>query len=123
MKIIRDLSHIQAYVESLTRHPLKRDEGVQHGDPDRNVTRATVAWMASPEAIRAARQDRSDLMIVQENLYDPFRFAAECGIPMIETSREVSENPGLRRFAAMLNAAFPNLSFAFYGNECVWQMR
>lgn len=259
-------AHIQAYIESLTGHPLNRDEGVQHGDAERDVTAATVAWMASPEAIRSARENGANFMIVHESLYYPydvvnvinppvdwrdwrvnrqrrelletapeltlmrvhgsadeicifdtfaerlglgtpvfaeglakvyeippcplrvlvervktrvgmqhvrvantgdadckisriglpwggmglfinvgyqqqliaqgcdvfiagesdnygFRFAAECGIPMIETSHEVSENPGLRRFTGMLNNAFPNVHFAFYENECVWQMR
>ncbi len=57
-------AHIQAYVESLTGHQLNRDEGVQHGDAKRDMTVVTVAWMASPEAIRAARENRSCLMIV-----------------------------------------------------------
>ena len=50
-----------------------------------------------------------------------FRFAAECGIPMIETSHELSENPGLRRFTAMLMDAFPGVEFRFYENECIWR--
>ena len=41
-------AHIQAYVESMTGHPLNPDEGVQHGDAQRDVTAVTVAWMASP---------------------------------------------------------------------------
>ena len=65
-------AHIQAYVESLAAHPLNPDEGVQHGDGERDVTAATVAWMASPEAIRAARENRSDLLIVHESLYYPY---------------------------------------------------
>ena len=53
-------AHIQAYVESLTGHPLAQDEGVQHGDAERDVAVVTVAWMASPKAIRAARINQSD---------------------------------------------------------------
>ena len=51
------------------------------------------------------------------------RFAAEAGIPMIETSHEISENPGLRRFSEMLAEAFPELNVAFYECPCVWEMR
>jgi putative NIF3 family GTP cyclohydrolase 1 type 2 len=51
-----------------------------------------------------------------------FRFAEECGIPMIETSHEISENPGLRRFSGMLAKAFPQVEIRFYQNECVWQI-
>ena len=50
-----------------------------------------------------------------------FRFSAECGVPMIETSHEVSENPGLRHFAEMLDDAFPDLQVSFYENSCPWR--
>jgi len=52
-----------------------------------------------------------------------FRFAVEAGIPMIETSHEVSENPGLRHFSQMLADAFPGLNVAFYECPCVWEVR
>jgi putative NIF3 family GTP cyclohydrolase 1 type 2 len=52
-----------------------------------------------------------------------FRFAVEAGIPMIETSHEISENPGLRHFAEMLAAEFPGINVAFYENPCVWEAR
>jgi putative NIF3 family GTP cyclohydrolase 1 type 2 len=253
------------YVEAQTGHPLNPDEGIQHGDGERTVRSATMAWMATPDAIQAAASAGDDLLIVHESLYYPydvihaanppadwrewsvnrqrwaaleqhgltllrlhgsvdelcifdtfaellglgpavfveglvkvyeilpcplyalvervkdrmgmphlriaaagelgrmvsrvglpwgglglfvnvgyqqrliaqgcdvfiagesdnygFRFAAECGIPMIETSHEVSENPGLRRFTAMLGEEFPRVPFRFYENECVWQMK
>lgn len=258
-------SRIIAYVEAKTGHTLHPDEGVQHGDSERCVTSATVAWMATPDAIKSAASAGDDLLIVHESLYYPydvihaasppsdwkewrvnrqrqslldrhdlallrlhgsvdeicifdtfaevlelgqavvadglvkvyeipacplsalvervksrigmpylrvadagdidrvvrrvglpwgglglfvnvgyqqslvaqgcdvfvagesdnygFRFAVECGIPMIETSHELSENPGLRRFTAMLRQAFPDTVFTFYENECVWQMK
>ena len=51
-----------------------------------------------------------------------FRFARESGIPMIETSHEVSENPGLRHFTEMLAAEFPDLLCSFFENSCVFSV-
>jgi len=50
-----------------------------------------------------------------------FRFCAELGIPMIETSHEDSENPGLRHFTDLLAAAFPKVVFSFYENRRAWE--
>jgi putative NIF3 family GTP cyclohydrolase 1 type 2 len=260
MKITID--DIITYVSELSGHPLNRDEGVHHGPIDRAITGATVCWMASPEAIRAAGEHSHELLICHESLFFPydvinspnpppgweawqinrqrrellerpgltalrlhgsldeicifddfvdrlglgapvyadklvkvfeivpcplgelvervkarmampavrvsapagmdqivhrvglpwgglglfvnvgyqqrlieqgcdvfiagesdnygFRFAAECGIPMIETSHELSENDGLRRFSRMLAARFPSLQVRFYENACIW---
>ena len=52
-----------------------------------------------------------DVFIAGESDNYGFRFAAECGIPMIETSHELSENDGLRRFAEMLSGGFPDVQF------------
>jgi putative NIF3 family GTP cyclohydrolase 1 type 2 len=256
---------IIAHIEKLSGHPLNRDEGVQHGAADREVSGATVCWMASPAAIESAGRKGHQLLIGHESLYYPydvvvakdplpgwqtwqtnrqrreglerwglaflrahgsadeicifevfaarlglgepvfteglvkiyeiepcslgkvvdrvkaatgmrslrvspagsyehivrrvglpwgglglfvnvsyqqelieqgcdvfiageadnygFRFAEECGIPMIETSHEISENPGLRRFTEMLAEAFPAVVFAFFENPCVWGIR
>ena len=252
------------YVESVTGHPLGREERLFLGEPDRIVSGATVCWMATPEAIHAAGAKGHDLLIGHESLYYPydapdadslppdweswptnrqrrellaaydltflrlhasadeicifddfarvlglgnptfaeglvkvyeiapcplgelvdrvktrlgmpavrvssveglerpvhriglpwgglglfvnvgyqqklidqgcdvliagesdnygFRFAHELGIPMIETSHEISENPGLRHFAALLAEAFPDVAFGFFENPVVWQM-
>lgn len=251
------------YIESLTGHPLNRDEGVQHGDAQRGIRAAMICWMATADAIAAAGERRVDLLIGHESLYFPydaihrtdnppgweswqinrqrralldahaltfarvhgsadeicilddfatllglgapvvadklvkvfeiapcpldelvthvkerigmahvrlaaagsmqqpvhrvglpwgglglfvnvtyqqrlielgcdvmiagesdnygFRFAAECGIPMIETSHETSENPGLRHLTQILAAAFPDVHWSFYENPCIWQ--
>ena len=64
----------------------------------------------------------SDVFIAGESDSYGFRFSQECGIPMIETSHEVSENPGLRRFTDMLAKAFPELGCHFFENPCVWEV-
>jgi putative NIF3 family GTP cyclohydrolase 1 type 2 len=68
-------------------------------------------------------EQRCDVFIAGESDNYGFRFAAECGIPMIETSHEVSENPGLRRFTALLCETFRDVEFKFFENECVWKMQ
>ena len=50
------------------------------------------------------------------------RFALEAGIPLIETSHEVSETPGLRAFATDLARAFPHLPVTFHENALCWRV-
>ncbi len=64
-----------------------------------------------------------DVFIAGESDNYGFRFAAEAGIAMIETSHEVSENPGLRRATGILAAAFPDMDFRFHELVCAWDMR
>ena len=259
-----DISDIIGYVESYTGHGLNRDEGIQFGDSSQSITGATVAWMASPDAIQAAGEAGHDLLIAHESIFYPydvinmqdapqdwikwkvnqqrlelfnaynlsclrlhgsvdeicifdsfanslgfgnpvfvdglvkvyeiepcslaslidrvkqkvgmpalrvahtgdcsqsvhrvglpwgglglfvnvtyqqklveldcdvfiagesdnygFRFAVESGIPMIETSHDLSENPGLKIFTELLSASFPDVSFQFYENAPVWRI-
>jgi len=63
-----------------------------------------------------------DVFIAGESDNYGFRFAAECGIPMIETSHELSENDGLQRFTAMLAAQFPAVRGNFFENRCAWEI-
>lgn len=65
------VNELIAYIERLSGHPLNRDEGIQHG-ADRPITGATVCWMASPDAIRAAGEHRDELLIGHESLYYPY---------------------------------------------------
>lgn len=62
-----------------------------------------------------------DVFIAGESDSYGFRFAAECGLPMIETSHELSENPGLRRYCTILAARFPELRVEFYECPTIWQ--
>lgn len=60
------------HIETLTQHPLYRDEGVHHGDADRAAQKAVVCWMASADAIAFAGATGADLLIVHEGLYYPY---------------------------------------------------
>ncbi len=258
-----NIGQIVDFVEALSGHPLNRDEGVLHGEQDRDVSRVVVCWMATPDAIRFAGGRDADLLIGHEALYYPyplsasprptgwemwpvnrarkelleyydlqflrihgsadeicifddfagllelgqpvsaeglvkvyeispvklselvargractfmgglrvctvtaddpavqrvglpwgglgsfvnvayqqslidqecdvfiagesdnygFRFAQEAGIPMIETSHEVSENPGLRHFTQMLQDRFPGVEIIFFENPLCWKI-
>jgi len=61
-----------------------------------------------------------DALVAGEACSYGFRFSAECGVPMIETSHEDSENPGLRRFCQILSERFPDLDVRFYELPRPW---
>jgi putative NIF3 family GTP cyclohydrolase 1 type 2 len=63
-----------------------------------------------------------DVFITGESDSYGFRFANECGIPMIETSHEDSENHGFRRFSELLAGAFPDVAFQFHDNKNIWRI-
>lgn len=63
-----------------------------------------------------------DALIAGESDDYGFRFSADLGIPMIETSHVASENPGLRIFAKELAEAFPSLEVLYYPCEPAWQI-
>jgi len=63
-----------------------------------------------------------DALIAGESDDYGFRFSAECGIPMIETGHEISENPGLEHFSRMLQEHFPQITVGFYECQPSWEM-
>jgi putative NIF3 family GTP cyclohydrolase 1 type 2 len=98
------------------------------GDMDKMVSRIGLPWGGMGLFVNVDYQQRliaqeCDVFIAGESDNYGFRLAAECGIPMIETSHELSENPGLHRFTEMLGKAFPDVQFTFYENECVWRIK
>jgi putative NIF3 family GTP cyclohydrolase 1 type 2 len=97
------------------------------GDPDRLVSRVGLPWGGLGLFVNVGYQQKlvargCDVFISGESDSSGFRFAAESGVPTIETSHEVSENPGLRRFTAMLAEAFPDVAFRFHEEACVWRV-
>ena len=62
-----------------------------------------------------------DVLIAGESDSYGFRFSAECGVPMIETSHEASEIPGLRKFTDMLAEKHPDVAFEFFDNGNAWR--
>lgn len=56
----------------------------------------------------------AEVLVCGEANEESMFFAQEYNIPMIITGHAVSENPGLKRFAALLQAAFPAIPVHFY---------
>jgi putative NIF3 family GTP cyclohydrolase 1 type 2 len=93
---------------------------------DQKVSRIGLPWGGVGLFVNVSYQQRlieqgCNLFIAGESDNMGFRFSAECGIPMIETSHEISENPGLNTFTRALAAKMPDIKFSFFQNECVWE--
>jgi putative NIF3 family GTP cyclohydrolase 1 type 2 len=63
-----------------------------------------------------------DVLIAGETDNYGFRYATECGIPLIETSHEACENPGFQHFSDMLAEAFADLDVSFFVNTCPYRV-
>ena len=97
------------------------------GDLDQKVKRIGLPWGGLGLFVNVSYQQflvehECDVFIAGESDNYGLRFAQECGISMIETSHEISENNGLRKFAAIIADEFPGLDVEFYENSCVWTM-
>ena len=93
---------------------------------EQQVSRVGLPWGGLGLFVNVAYQQEllklgCDVLIAGEACSYGFRFSAECGVPMIETSHEESENPGLRRFCRILAEAFPDLQVMFYEVTRPWQ--
>lgn len=60
------------------------------------------------------QQRGCDCVIAGESDSYAMQFVMDCGMALIETSHEVSENPGLARLAARLDADFPDAEFRYF---------
>jgi len=95
-------------------------------DVDREVRRVGFPWGglgldSNVEYQEWTIEQGCDALIAGESDSYGFRFSAGCGVPMIETSHEVSEIPGMRRFMEMLAERHPGASFAFHDNGNAWR--
>lgn len=113
------------HVKRATGMPAVRVAGAE--DLDAPVSRVGLPWGGLGLFVNVGYQQRliaqgCDAFVAGESDNYGFRFAAELGIPTIETSHEVSENPGLARFTTILADAFPDASFHFHENVCVWRV-
>lgn len=91
------------------------------------VHRVGLPWGGLGLFVNVSYQERliemgCDVLIAGESDDYGFRFAAECGIPMIETGHEISENPGLKHFSRMLQERFPQIAVEFYECRPIWEM-
>lgn len=58
-----------------------------------------------------------DLFLAGETDNYGLQFAVDSGVAMIETGHELSENPGLRHFAQVIQEKFPQLQVVFHNVE------
>ena len=113
------LSLLVAHVKEATGLPAVRVSAPN--GLDQQVHRVGLPWGGMGLSTNIGYQQNMigrgcDVFIAGESDSYGFRFSAECGVPLIETGHEISENPGLRHFAKMLQARFPELEVSFY--EC-----
>lgn len=93
----------------------------------REVSRVGLPWggmglFVNVEYQKSLIEQKCDVFIAGESDNYGFRFAQECGIPMIETSHEISENNGMKKFIEILADSCPEIALTFYENECVWEI-
>ena len=92
------------------------------GDKDRVIKRIGLPWgglglIVNTSYMQSLLHEGCDCLIAGETDNYGFHFATDSGIDLIETSHEVSENPGLEHFSQVLAAAFPQIQISFYENE------
>lgn len=94
--------------------------------PDRPVRRIGLPWgglglFVNVHYVQTMIDLGADALVCGETDNYGFRFAAEAGLAVVETSHEVSEGRGLRDFAEMLRTAV-GIPTAFVDLPCVWRM-
>ena len=85
---------------------------VTDGDRGRLVHRVGLPWGGlglhrNAHYVQKLIHHGCDVLISGESCNYGFRFAVDAGLDVIETSHEVSENPGIRHFSRTLAEAFP----------------
>ena len=112
---------------------VKTATGMEHvrvsctdADLDRHVHRVGLPWGGLGLFVNVSYQQWAleqgcDVLIAGEADNYGLRFSSECGVPMIETSHEISEHPGLRHFTDILAAKHPDVSFSFCELPSAWR--
>ncbi len=95
------------------------------GEPARPVRRLALPWGGMSLSINAGYVHRQlqyepDALIAGEVDDYVFRACADAGVGIMEVGHAQSENPGLRHFAEMLAAEFPDTQATFYENARSW---
>lgn len=101
----------------------KRAMGMQTlrviGDLDRQVTCVGLVWGGLGLFVNVSYMERlinmgAEVLIGGETDEYAMRYALDAGVALIETSHAASENPGLKRFAEMLQRSFPDARIIYY---------
>lgn len=94
---------------------------------DQKVSKIGLLWGGVGLFVNVINQAKlmelgCDVFIAGETDDYGMRFARDQGIPMIETSHEISENEGVKQFLDILAKKFPETTFHFYKNKCPWSI-
>ena len=65
------LKGLEKYLFSL-KGRLNPDEGIVYGNPNKEITKICVAWMADLAAIRFAKKNKANAIICHEALFYPY---------------------------------------------------
>jgi len=98
------------------------------GDPDKTVSVVGFPWGGLGLDSNIGYVSRcidmgADVLIAGECDEYAMTFANDAGVPMIETGHAISENIGLKNFAARLRTEFPGLAVEFFGDTCPYVRR
>lgn len=101
---------------------------VTPGKESRVIKRIGLPWgglglMANVGYMQSLVFHNCDAFIAGETDNYGFNFAIDSGIEMIETSHEVSENPGLKHFSDMLKEKFHGVPVIFFENKIPWKLK
>ena len=93
---------------------------------DRPVRRIGCPWGGLGLFVNVAYQQelvaqKCDILIGGECDNYGFRFAVESGVPIIETSHDISEDPGVEDFAEWLKTEYPEVEVKFVPSPCIWE--
>ena len=106
------LAHVRVSCQDADLHREFRRVGLPWGGLGLDSNVSYQAW---------AIEQGCDVLIAGESDSYGFRFSAECDVPLIETSHEASEIPGLRKFLAILAERHPEAAFSFHDNGTAWR--
>ncbi len=89
------------------------------GDMDKRVQCAGLPWGglgldSNISYINGCIERGADVLIAGESDEYGFTFAADSGVPMIETGHSVSENLGMKHFGEMLQGKVPSIKTVFF---------
>jgi putative NIF3 family GTP cyclohydrolase 1 type 2 len=96
--------------------------------PDFCVERVGLPWggmglSVNVAYVQALISEGCDVFVCGESDNMAMRFAVDQGIPVIESSHDVNEAPGWRRFAELIRDAHPRLTVRVLDSQCVWEAR
>lgn len=91
-------------------------------NPPEEIRRIALPWGGMGLFVNASYQAAllkhgPDAFIAGETDSYAMHFAADSGVYLVETGHEISENPGIKKFAEMLSAEMPEIKINYFENK------